>query len=688
VSVTNKSILDGTLDPADLHAVIQSGQTVLMVGTVAVAAYETGDVGLRNIAVVTLTEMGFPGRRVGEVVGLTREYVSELRGQVRREGSTRLVRGRGRPPKLSEAQVRQARAWKAAGMRDAEIARRLKVDHKTAARVVADVRVVVQGELDLPAAAQPGSAVEDAPDAVEGELPHVPADAPASPIESTVDIAGWSGPDGPAAPVEPVAGAARIGTGSFGTRYAGAALLHAFTDRVDIAGIFAAAAAAGVNQAGLRLDYLAVLAATSMVFGLGFASLEQAKHPDRAQVGPVVGIDVLPDLRTLRPRLSAIADRCDPLSLQKAIATAMLQVEPNLSGVYFVDEHFIPYTGALPVAAGWNTKRRHAEPGWVDTVIADPKGRAICFTNGEPSGLSTSLPATVDQLREIVGPDTPIMLGFDRGGAYPAVFRACRKRDAHWVTYRRAPLATPTGLPIHVTIHHSRKPVTIAYAEQTVDINDYGPARQITLFEHGRAVLQILTSDTTACPAALILYMRARWRIGNFFKHLDFYGIDHLTDYHATITPDTHKIDNPERKKLKNELKALTTANVADPDPDATRAVHRTHRRALQMTLRMLAANAENWLAHHLNAYLQDNDEYRAATRSLLHLAGIITYTDTTITVELDQPNIPRLTRALTLLLDEINQTPPRIPGDARPLTYRLKRDQLKQKARPASYEV
>ena len=90
------------------------------------------------------------------------------------------------------------------------------------------------------------------------------------------------------------------------------------------------------------------------------------------------------------------------------------------------------------------------------------------------------------------------------------------------------------------------------------------------------------------------------------------------------------------------------------------------------MVLRLLAYNAEHWLATHLNTYLQDPDEYRATTRNLLHQGGTITYTTHTITVTLDRPATPRLTRALRLLLDEINTIPPRLPGDPRPITYRL----------------
>jgi transposase len=733
VAVVLQSILEGMPDPTDLQSAVHDGRTVLMAGSVVLAAYDSEDVGMRNLALVSLTDMGFPVHAVARLVGLTPEYGSELRGQVHREGSARLVRGRGRPPKLTEAQVRQARAWKAAGVLEAEIARRLKVAQKTITRVVGRVEVVVQQELDLPAAAA-RSGVSPGP-AADGPVSGAPGETPAASVESIVDPVARSRSDASVTPadagsVETATGAARIGTGSFTTRYAGATLLYPFLSLVDAETILAAAAvgAARTDRVGPRFDDLAVLTGTCVAFGLGFASLEQAKHPDRAQVGPVTGIDVLPELRTLRPRLAAIADACDPLGLQRSLAAAMLAVEPNLSGVYFVDEHFMPYSGAKPVGSGWNTKRRHAEPGRVDTTICDPKGRAVCFTSGEPSSLTKSLPATLDQLRDILGPDAPILLGFDRGGAYPAAFRACRKRGAHWITYRRAPLAAPTGLPIHVTITHPRrKPVTVAYAEETVSINKYGPARQITLFEHGEAVLQILTSDTTTCPAALILFMRARWRIENLFKYLDFYGIDYLADYHATIETNTRKVDNPERKKLKAELKDLTAqrdrqrerigalhtdraVTIADLnrqsttaqrrihtldkqiteledrlkdvpaklpanviDPKAVRAIHRTHRRALQMVLRLLAANAENWLAHHLNTYLQDNDEYRTTTRNLLHLGGTITYADTTITVELDQPNTPRLTRALTMLIDEINQIPTRIPGDPRPLIHTLK---------------
>jgi transposase len=714
VSVATQAIMVGMPEPADLHTVVHNGRTAVMAGSAVLACYDNGDLGMRNMVVVMLTQLGYPGVRVAELFGLTGVYVSMLRGNARRHGSAALVQRRGRPPKLSAQQLAQARAWRVDGLSDAEIARRLGVSHKTGARAAAGTDAVAQEQplLDLTDTAEPvATGAASTPDA---------AVAAASAGPSDVD-------DAP--PSAPNAAAARIATGRFASRYAGAMLLHAFTDRVGASDLFAQAVGAPPALAGRsrRFDDIAVLSATCTVFALGFASLEQAKHPDRAQVGPVAGIDVLPELRTLRPRLAGIADRCDPLALQRSLAKAMLDAEPNESGLYFIDDHFIPYTGALPVGKGWNTKRRHAEPGRVDTAVVDGRGRAICFTNGEPAGLSTSLPPVLDQLRRVLGPGTPATIAFDRGGSYPAVFKACRKAGYHWISYRRAPLVTTTAEPATTTVRRNGKDTTVTYADETVTIKDYGTARQITLFDGDTPVLQILTSDTEADPATLIVFMRARWGIENFFKYMDFYGIDYIADYHATIEANTRKVDNPKRKQLRAELKALLTerdklherigalhtdraitiaalnrestatqrrihsldkqitdlqqqlktipaklpANVIDPD--AARAVHRTQRRALQMVLRLLAGNAEHWLAHHLNTYLQDNDEYRATARNLLHLGGTITYTDTTVHIELDRPNTPRLTQVLALLLDEINQTPPHIPGDPRPLTYTLK---------------
>src|SRR5487761_1380431 len=697
------AILEGMPEPRDLHRVTTGGTTWILAGPLALFSYAEADAGMRNVAVVTLRQLGYGGQAVAGLMGLSENYVATLRNRALRQGTAGVVRQPGARRKLTGQAWARARAWRQSGTSDAEIARKLGVAQSTVLRRLGPRDVQQEMPQPEPAAeAGPGPGTELVPGRRAG----------------LARVAGNENP--PAA--RPATAA-----GSLYSRYAGAMLLHAYASQAD-AGVVLAAAAG--DRDGFRFADVALLSATSICFALGAATIEQFKHLTAACAGPLAGLAVLPDPRTLRPRLAAIADGCDPAELQAMFAAAMLAAEPCASGVYYVDDHFVPYTGARPVAKGWNNKRGRAEKGRADTHVTSHDGRAVCFVTGEPSGLTLTLPPALAELKKAAWPDAKIMLGFDRGGAYPQVFTHCREQDADWVTYRRAPLAVPAGLPVITTITAGGRQRQVAWAEGTVQLKDYGAARQNTLFAHGQVALQILTSDTSACPAEIVSWLKSRWREENFLKYAsENYGIDAICDYIADVQANTKIIDNPARKRAAAAVRKAQAALAAaqqelaallrDPavparqknatmipaaqqkitsaeqslaaagaargktpaklpanviDPDARRALLRTSRRSLQMVLRLLAHNAEHWLSRHLNAYLRDDDEYRAITRQTIirGLAGVITYTPAAITVTLDQPGAPRVTRALRLLLDEINHTPPSLPGDTRPITYQL----------------
>ena len=709
------AILEGMPEPRDLRMHEHDGRCVITAGSTVLFDYAAGDVVMRNIALAALRQLGFRGRVVAAVLGLTENYVATLWNAAKRDGSAALIRHDrpGAPGRVTREQWELARGWRARGASDAEIGRRLKVAHTTISRGLGP-----RGQ---------------APDAGEGP----PGWARAEPVFTGSEAGPGPGPGlglGPALSLRPglapvlarrLEGGCLPAEGVFASRYAGAMLLHAFFARADAGSVLAAAASGADRQPG----DVPLLSAVSMCFALGADTVEQFKHLAAAEAGPLAGLGTLPGLRALRPRLAAIADGSDPLRLQAMFASAMLAADPVTSGVYYVDDHFVPHTGARPVAKGWNNKRGRAERGRADTHVTAHDGRAVCFVTGEPSGLSSTLPLALAELKKAAGPGTAIMLGFDRGGAYPQVFRHCRDQQVHWVTYRRAPLAVPVMLPVITAVTCGGRTRQITWAEEKVQIKDFGQARQITLFEHGKVALQILTSDLEACPAEILAWLKSRWREENFLKYAsDNYGIDKICDYFADISENTKITDNPARKAasaaVRDAEKALAAAEralaglLADPaitpavknaripalqkaitrastklaaaiaarkpipaklpanaiDPGAQTALPRAGRRSLQMVLRLLAHNAEHWLSNHLNAYLRDDDEYRAITRETIirGQAGTITYTPAAITVHLERPPAPRVTRALTLLIEEINATPPAIPGDRRPITYQL----------------
>jgi transposase len=692
--------LDGMPEPAllRLHA-SDDGQVLVTCGRLLLYRYDDDDTGMRNLAIVALTDAGRRIDEVAAVFGLSATYVSILRGRAKAAGSAGLVRRRGRPPKLSDRQVSQARAWAGQGRSQQAIADQLGVAQSVISELLARLGPApVQQTLPEPT-----------------EQPTEPSVEPpvGQPVDAAAEQAG-------AATV--FTGSARIGTGTRSCRYAGAMLLHAYLDRVGAESIFATLTGGPAR----RYDDLAVLSTATLGFALGTDTIEGAKHLRREQAGAALALAIVPELKSLRTRLAALAEGTDPLQLQRAFAAGMLAADPAGDPVYFVDDHFVPYAGARPVGKGWNTKRRHAQPGRDDTLLVDARGRAVVFGSGEPTGLSTTLPGVLAQLREVIGPHAPVLLGFDRGGAYPAVFTACRAAGAHWVTYRRAPLAEASATPKRSWTVRDGTRVTVVLADETIQLKGYGQARQLTLYQDDRPVLQVLTSEMTSTGADLLCWLRSRWRIENMFKYASAHnGIDALADYRMDIGPDPRKVANPARvtarKQVKDAEAELAAAERALPqllnssgtpkqlnkalpgaharirdahkalaeakaslkpipakvlatelDPDAKRARPVLARRGLQMVLRLLAFNAEAWLAEHLNTYLADPNEYRAITRHLLHQGGQITYGTTAITVNLDRPNSPRVARALQLLAEELNHTPARIPGDPRAITYQV----------------
>ncbi len=132
-------------------------------------------------------------------------------------------------------------------------------------------------------------------------------------------------------------------------------------------------------------------------------------------------------------------------------------------------------------------------------MIVDDRGRAVCFSSGPPQGLSTGMLGPLDQLQAICG-QRPLMIGFDRGGSYPKVFTELRERGIDWVTYRRAPLAAVTVKPRGSWVKRDGRRHYVRVADERVELDGYGECRQLTLYEHGRVALQILTSDLATPP--------------------------------------------------------------------------------------------------------------------------------------------------------------------------------------------
>src|ERR1019366_815912 len=145
-----------------------------------------------------LRQLGVAREQVAAVMELTPNYVATLRQRSLREGTAGLVRPAGRPRETGEASWDQARAWRAAGTRDAEIARRVGGKPATGLRRLGRA----QGQGAPPLAAEPAAA-EPGPGELRAGEPRVTEPEQAAGT-------GLAGPDPARQPV------------TFSSRYAGA----------------------------------------------------------------------------------------------------------------------------------------------------------------------------------------------------------------------------------------------------------------------------------------------------------------------------------------------------------------------------------------------------------------------------------------------------------------------------------
>ena len=117
MSAAVAAILEGMPEPRDLRMHEHDGRCVITAGTVVLFDYAAGDVVMRNIALAALRQLGFRGRAVAAVLGLSEAYVATLHNAAMRDGSAALAMQdrRGTPGKVTAAQWEQARAWRDAG---------------------------------------------------------------------------------------------------------------------------------------------------------------------------------------------------------------------------------------------------------------------------------------------------------------------------------------------------------------------------------------------------------------------------------------------------------------------------------------------------------------------------------------------------------------------------------------------
>ena len=310
---------------------------------------------------------------------------------------------------------------------------------------------------------------------------------------------------------------------------------------------------------------------------LGFMALGRIKRPEHlrqtspGELGKVIGLDRVPEVRTLREKIHLLAKTGDPAAWMRDLAKLWMESEPEEAGYLYVDGHVRVYHGEQArLSKRYVSRERLCLRGTTDYWVNDALGRPF-FVVSQPlnDGLAeTLLKDIVPQLLEIVpGQPTPAELDadptlhrfvmvFDREGATQSLLGRLWKQRIGALTYRKnvkdlwsedafqeqevhLPAGGSTGMKL------AMRETRLGTGDGSLAVSE---VRRLTQTGHQTAVI---TTARQLGNTTIAGRMFARWCQENYFAYMmEHYDIDGLIEYGDDSLPGTHQVVNPRWREL------------------------------------------------------------------------------------------------------------------------------------------
>lgn len=312
---------------------------------------------------------------------------------------------------------------------------------------------------------------------------------------------------------------------------------------------------------------------------------EGATRIDPAALGRVLGLDRAPEVKTVRRKIRQLADTGKAGELIAAMAARHLgpvatgtknrvacdsTADEDPAAMLYVDGHVRAYHGRRKLAKTHLSRLKFPAPATVETWVSDADGDPVMVVMSEPgASLAGELRRLLPELRAAVGDDRRVLVGFDRGGWSPALFKHMDAAGFDVLTWRKGKVEDLPGgeFTEHKQLDEAGRTHAWTLADTMVDlpIDDKGNTftmRQVTRQDQkdGKQV-HILTTRTDLPVTDVVYRMGGRWRLENAFR----YGRMHFDldshDCYAAGNDDPNRlVPNPARKKTYQAVVAARAA--------------------------------------------------------------------------------------------------------------------------------
>ncbi len=303
-------------------------------------------------------------------------------------------------------------------------------------------------------------------------------------------------------------------------------------------------------------------------------SMEQLRYCPPGEWGKALGLDRIPEVKTMRSKVKHMAETADVEQWGLRLSKDWMEADPESAGLLYVDGHIRVYHGRqTKLPARYAAREKLCLRGMTDYWVNDQTGRPFfVITTPLTHGLLAMMREEIIPrlLDDVPGQPSPEQLQadnllhrfiviFDREGYSPDFFKHLWQNRIACQTYHKYPGPDWPACEFdeYTTIAPHGHRIAMKLAERGVKLSNGMWVREIRKLTQTGHQTSVLSTDYKSPAPHIAVHMFSRWSQENFFRYMmNHYNIDALTDYSPQPVDETARVTNPHYRRLVSNIKS------------------------------------------------------------------------------------------------------------------------------------